>query len=505
MNHGGDTPQHPPRVVITGAGWVTPLGHSVAQTWEALIAGRSGVGKITRFDAATFKTNFAAEVKGFTLADHVPEAIAREHHSAGLNAQFALAAAKQALEQAGIDVQAPNAASAAAHAAGAAAHGASAATHAASAAAHAPGAAAHAAAAATKAGGRPSINPRRFGLYLGSGEGSLDFPNYAHSHIAGWDDAARKVDGKKWAAAAMATMSPIREIEQEANMTLSHVAWAFGCRGPASNCLTACAASIQAIGEAYELLRRGDADVMLAGGAHTMVHPLGVTGFIRLTALSARSDDFASVPRPFDATRDGFVMGEGAGIIVMETLEHALGRGVRPENILAEVRGYGSSADAFRITDMHPQGEGPAAAMRSALAQAGIDPRSVGPDGRPGVQWISAHGTGTKENDKIETAAIKSVFGELAPKIPISSIKSMLGHLIAAAGVSNVIASMMSIRTGLVPPTINLRTPDAGLDLDYVPNVVRDARATGGIDACLCNAYGFGGQNDCVVIGRFVP
>ncbi len=443
------------RVVITGAGWVTPLGHSVAQTWDALVAGRSGVGRITRFDAATFKTNFAAEVKDFRLSDHLPADLAREHATAGLNAQFALAAARQAIEQAGIIV------------------------------------------------GPGKVNPRRFGLYLGSGEGSLDFDNYAHSHIAGWDETTRKVDGKKWAAAAMATMSPVREIEQEANMTLSHVAWAFGCRGPASNCLTACAASIQAIGEAYELLRRGDADVMLAGGAHTMVHPLGVTGFIRLTALSARSDDYSSVPRPFDATRDGFVMGEGAGIIVMETLEHARARGVRDEQILAEVRGYGSSADAFRITDMHPQGEGPAAAMRLALTQAGIDPHALGPDGRPGVQWISAHGTGTKENDKIETAAIKGVFGEHAPKIPISSIKSMLGHLIAAAGVSNVIASMQSIRTGLIPPSINLRTPDAGLDLDYVPNAARDVGPQGGVHDCLCNAYGFGGQNDCVVIGRF--
>lgn len=439
-----------PRVVITGMGWVTPLGHSVEAVWRALMEGRSGVGRITRFDAASFRTNFAAEVRGFRLADHLPQA--EEHKTAGLNAQFALAAAAEAFRSSGLDRHA-------------------------------------------------GLNARRFGLYLGSGEGSLDFENYAATHIAAWDEGARRVDGVKWAAEAYARMSPVLEVEQEANMTLSHVAWAFGCRGPASNCLTACAASIQAIGEAVELIRHGDADVMFAGGAHSMIHALGVTGFIRLTALSARSDDFANCPKPFDQTRDGFVMGEGAGMLVLETLDHARARGA---NILAEVAGYGSSADAFRITDMHPEGEGPRNAMLGALRQAGISAREPGPDGRPQIHYISAHGTGTKENDKIETAAIKSVFGPLAPRIPISSIKSMMGHLIAAAGVSNVISSVRAIQTGRVPPTINYSTPDAGLDLDYVPNAARDLSAVGGVHACMCNAYGFGGQNDVLVVRRFV-
>jgi 3-oxoacyl-[acyl-carrier-protein] synthase II len=436
------------RVVITGTGWVTPLGHSVEQVWHAMMQGRSGVGRISRFEAATFKTNFAAEVRDFHLSKFLPAHA--DHASAGLNAQFALGAAAQAFAQAGLDKYA-------------------------------------------------KLNPRRFGLYLGSGEGTLDFANYAAAHIGGWNAETRRVDGAKWTDIALKRMEAVREIEQEANMTISHVAWAFGCRGPSSNCLTACAASIQAIGEAFEILRRGDADVMFAGGAHTMVHPLGVTGFIRLTALSAKSDDHLTVPRPFDQTRDGFVMGEGAGMLVLETLEHAQARGA---TILGEITGYGSSADAFRITDMHPQGAGPSAAMEGAIRQAGIDPLAKGSDGRPMIHYISAHGTGTKENDKIETAAIKRLFGPNAPQIPISSIKSMLGHLIAAAGVSNVISALQAIRTGMVPPTINYRTPDAGLDLDYVPNTPRDLRAVG-VRACLCNAYGFGGQNDCVVVQKF--
>ncbi len=438
-----------PRVVITGMGWVTPLGHRVDEVWAQLLAGRSGVGRITRFNAATFRTNFAAEVKNFRLADHLDQW--ERHASAGHNTQYALAAASEAYRSSGL-------------------------------------------------AGHAGLNRRRFGAYLGAGEGSLDFERYAGAHLIGWDDQARRVDAPRWARAAYQTMSPVREIEQEANMTLSHVAWAFGVRGPTSNCLTACAASIQAIGEAFEMIRHGDCDVMLAGGAHTMIHPLGVTGFIRLTALSARSDDFTTVPRPFDQTRDGFVMGEGAGMLVLESLDHALARNAP---IVAEITGYGSSADAFRITDMHPEGAGPRQAMLGALRQAGINPREPDTRGRPPVQYISAHGTGTKENDKIETIAIKDVFGPLAPRIPISSIKSMLGHLIAAAGVSNVIASVKSIQSGWVPPTINSRTPDGGLDLDYVPNTARDMNHAGGIDVCMCNAYGFGGQNDVLVVRRY--
>jgi 3-oxoacyl-[acyl-carrier-protein] synthase II len=442
-----------PRVVITGMGWVNPLAHDVPATWSALLAGRSGMGRITRFDASTFKTDFAAEVKDYDFERYLGDEAGR-HSDAGYNTRFALGAAAQAYKQSGLDRFA-------------------------------------------------GLNKRRFGIYLGSGEGTLDFEPYATSHLSGWDESTRKIDGAKWTAAAYAMMSPARELEQEANLTLSHVAWAFGCRGPASNCLTACAASNQAVGEAFEMLRRGDADVMFAGGAHTMIHPLGVTGFIRLTALSSRREDPTKAARPFDQTRDGFVMGEGAGMLVLETLEHALARGAKP---LAEIAGYGSSADAFRITDMHAEGHGAQAAMQAALKQAGVAPREAGTDGRPLIHYISVHGTGTKENDKIETHAIKQVFGPHAYHIPMSSIKSMMGHLIAAAGVSGSITCVQAIHTGMVPPTINYNVPDGGLDLDYVPNTARAVRDPSGkslIRQCLCNAYGFGGQNDCLVIRAF--
>jgi len=279
-------------------------------------------------------------------------------------------------------------------------------------------------------------------------------------------------------------------------MPVAHIAREFGIRGPAYNCLTACAASTQAVGEAVSILRRGEADVMLSGGTHTMLHVLGVTGFNRLTALSQRNDDIMRASRPFDRTRDGFVMGEGAGMVVLETLEHATARGVTP---LAEVLGYGSTADAFRITDMQPEGRGPANAIKAALDEAGIDPHAVDVHGQPPIQYISAHGTGTKENDSIETLAVKSVFGDNAKKIPMSSIKSMTGHLIAAAGVVELITCVMTIQNQMLPPTINHREPDPELDLDYVPNLARPAKVT----TCLSNSFGFGGQNDTLIVTKY--
>jgi 3-oxoacyl-[acyl-carrier-protein] synthase II len=280
-------------------------------------------------------------------------------------------------------------------------------------------------------------------------------------------------------------------------MVLSHLAAEFGCRGPAFNCMTACAASTQAVGEAFEIIRRGDADVMLAGGTHSMIHPLGMTGFIRLTAMSTRRESPKTASRPFDVSRDGFVMGEGAGVVVLEELEQAKARGA---TVLAEIAGFGSSADAFRITDIQPEGKGAQSAMLQACRQAGINPREPGEDGRPQVHYISAHGTGTQENDKIETAAVKGVFGPLAPKVPFSSVKSVLGHLIQAAGAVELMTCVMAIKTGVIPPTINLNTPDPECDLDYVPNKARDVRAQGGVDVCLSNSFGFGGQNNTLCV-----
>lgn len=425
------------KIVITGMGWITPLGHDLETVWSGLQSGASGVDRTTHFDATTFPTTFSAEVKDFDPLQVVrhPEL----HEGIGLNTGYALGAAVQAWTQSGLE-------------------------------------------------DHDGLDPDRLGIYLGAGEGTLDFDPYVASNLAGWDADAKKIDGLKWAQHATATMDATRELEQEPNMALAHLALEFDARGPAYNCLTACAASTQAIGEAAAVLRRGDADVMLTGGCHTMIHPLGMTGFNRLTALSNRNDDPQTASRPFDDTRDGFVMGEGAGIIVLETEAHALARGAK---ILAEVAGYGSTADAYRITDIHPEGRGGAAAMRQALESAGVSPADV--------DWVAAHGTSTKENDSIETRAIKAVFapeGDVAKVPPVSSIKSMMGHLIAAAGVVQAITCVMAIRDGKIPPTANLKTPSAGLDLDYVPGTARDAE----VKVCLSNSFGFGGQNDTLVI-----
>ncbi len=433
------------RVVVTGMGWITPLGHDIDSVWRRLLNSESGMGPTTRFDARTFPTNFSAEVRDYTIARFVKDA--KVHASAGLNSQFALGAACQAWKQSGL-------------------------------------------------GDFAGLNRKRVGLYLGAGEGVLDFDQYAASNLAGWNAEQKKVDGVAWADTAHKVLEKMCEVEQEPNMPLAHLAREFGIRGPALNCLTACAASTQAIGEAFSLIQRGDADVMISGGTHTMIHVLGVTGFNRLTALSTSKGDPTKASRPFDATRDGFVMGEGSGMIVIESLEHALARGATP---LAEVAGYGSSADAFRITDIHPEGRGGAASMGVALAQAGIDPAARRADGRAAIDYISAHGTGTKENDSIETRGVKRVFGDNAKDIPMSSIKSMMGHLIAAAGAVEFITCVLAIRDGMLPPTINYGTPDPALDLDYVPNKARAAK----VDICLSNSFGFGGQNDTLVVKRF--
>jgi len=291
-------------------------------------------------------------------------------------------------------------------------------------------------------------------------------------------------------------MNATRELEQEPNMPLSHLALLTGARGPALNCLTACAASTQAIGEAAEILRRGDADVMIGGGAHSMIHPFGVTGFNRLTALCEDAKLKAAIgiadpvraSRPFDAQRGGFVLGEGAGTVILETLDHAQARGAK---ILAEVVGYGSTADAYRITDQDPNGMGAILAMREALADARLSPTDI--------HYINAHGTGTRENDGNETIAIKSIFGDHAKNVPVSSIKSMMGHLIAAAGAVELITCVLAIRDNMLPPTTNLQTADPECDLDYVPNRARRAR----VDVAMSNSFGFGGQNDTIIVKRF--
>ena len=425
------------RVVITGLGWVTPMGHSIDAVWKRLLNGESGIAKTSIFDATTFPTTFSAEVKDYDLAKHIPDT--KRHQISGRNTRFALGACAQAWNMAGLDEK--------------------------------------------------KLDLDRVGIYLGSGEGSLDFDAYTTAALSAWKAEANDVDHVKWAEIALERMNVMREIEQEPNMPLSHLALLTGARGPALNCLTACAASTQAIGEAAEILRRGDADVMIGGGAHSMIHPFGVTGFNRLSALSTFNENPTCASRPFDAHRGGFVLGEGAGMVILETLEHAQQRGAK---IVAEVVGYGSTADAFRITDQDPEGMGAVVAMQEALADANLTPTDV--------HYINAHGTGTRENDGNETTAIKRVFGEQAKNVPISSIKSMMGHLIAAAGSVEMICCVLAIRDNMVPPTTNYQNADPECDLDYVPNKARAAK----VDVALSNSFGFGGQNDTIIVKRFV-
>ncbi|MFQ5496008.1 MAG: beta-ketoacyl-[acyl-carrier-protein] synthase family protein, partial [Phycisphaerae bacterium] len=370
------------RVVITGIGWVTPLGHDIDTVWRRLLAGESGVGPTTLFDASTFPTAFSAQVKAFSLDAFLNPADAARHAGASRNAQFAIAAAAKAWRCAGLDRDL-------------------------------------------------ALDSTRVGVYLGGGEGPIDFDPFASAAVAGCRDEAGQatpLDTVRWAKTAMRILNATVELEQDPNLAGGHLAVLFNAAGPNRNTLTACAASTQALGEAMHLIAYGDADVMISGGTHTMIHPLGVTGFNRLTALSTRNDEPRAASRPFDRTRDGFVLGEGAGVLILESLDRARRRDA---NILAELVGYGSTADAFRITDIHEGGRGGIAAMESALASAGLTPADV--------NYISAHGTGTEENDKIETLALRTVFGEHADTIAVSSIKSMIGHLIAAAGAVELI------------------------------------------------------------------
>jgi 3-oxoacyl-[acyl-carrier-protein] synthase II len=429
------------RVVITGMGWVTPLGWDIESVWQRMLAGEAAMKPIPHFDASTYPTQFCAPVsQAYDFRQFVK--YGELHEDIGANTRFALGAASQAWRSAGLDQY-------------------------------------------------TQLDHDRLGIYLGSGEGSPVFEDYAACNVAAWQQDIGRVDAVRWAKLARARLRARREIEQEPNMPLTHVAMEFDAHGPAYNCLTACAASTQAIGEAVAILRRGHADVMIAGGAHTMIHPLGVMGFNRLTALSTRNDSCLTASRPFSRDRDGFVLGEGAGIVILESLEHAKKRGA---NILAEIVGYGSSADAYRITDIQPDGRGAVASMTHAIDEA----TALAGVTKEDIDFIAAHGTGTKENDVIETRAVKAMFGDRAKDIAINSIKGMIGHLIAAAGAVQLIAAILAMRDGKLPPTINLNNPDPECDLDYVPNEARDAT----INVALSNSFGFGGQNDSLVLRK---
>lgn len=422
------------RVVVTGLGMINPMGHDVATVWRGLREGESGVGPTTLFDASGFPTKISAEVKGWDITSAGEPA--ELWHNRGRHTKFAAGAAKQAIADSGI--------------------------------------------------ANASIPPVRFGVYLGSGEGNQDFLTFTKMMSAALKSG--QYDAAAFISQGLALLDPEKELEQEPNMPAAHLAAMFNAQGPNFNCLTACAASSQAVGEATEMIRRGDADVMLAGGTHSMIHPFGVTGFNLLTALSTSNAEPTKASRPFDAKRDGFVLGEGSAMVVLEELEQARRRGA---TIYGEVLGYGTTADAYRITDIPPDGHGGIAAMRMAIADAGLRPEQIG--------YVNAHGTSTTVNDKVETLACKQVFGEHAMKVPVSSTKSMMGHLIAAAGVTEMIVCLLAIRDGVLPPTINYEHPDPNCDLDYVPNVARETR----LDYALNNSFGFGGQNVCLCLGRY--
>jgi 3-oxoacyl-[acyl-carrier-protein] synthase II len=330
------------------------------------------------------------------------------------------------------------------------------------------------------------INSSRFGVYLGAGEGQMDFPRFVDLvHRSSHDG---KVDTRQFTSQGAHRLEALLEAEQEPATPSGHIASLFGASGPNFSCLTACSASAQAIGEAAELIRCGAADVMLAGGVHSMIHPFGMTGFILLTAMSTRNDDPARASRPFDRDRDGFVIGEGGGMMVLESLEHARARGAI---IHGEVAGQASTADAFRLTDSHDEGRGAVAAIRLALDDAGVNPEEI--------DYINAHGTSTKVNDSVETLALKRSLGDAVRRIPVSSTKSMTGHLIAAGGAVEAITCLLSIRDGIVPPTINLDEPDSDCDLDYVPHTARECS----VNVAMSNSFGFGGQNTILVLRRF--
>jgi len=408
------------RVVVTGLGAVTPLGIGVGPTWEAILAGRSGVGRITKFDPSDFPTTIAAEVRGFVPEDFIDR---KEIKRMDPFIHLAMASTHFAMTDAGLTID-------------------------------------------------EELAPR-VGVYMGSGLGGLT--TLERYHQAYLEEGVRKI-------------SPFFIPMLISNLASGHIAIRYGAKGPNITTTTACAASSHAIGEALLAIRRGVCDAVIAGGSEATITPMGLGGFCAMKALSTRNDDPAGASRPFDKDRDGFVMGEGAAMLILEELGFAKKRGA---NIYAELCGYGASGDAHHITAPAPGGEGAVRCMRAALSDARVNAGEV--------DTINAHGTSTPYNDMFETMAIKTVFGDHARKLMVSSTKSMTGHLLGAAGAAEGLFSVLSIHDGVVPPTINYTTPDPECDLDYVPNEARRKE----VRYALSNSFGFGGTNSCLLFGRF--
>lgn len=412
------------RVVVTGLGAVSPLGLTLEETWRSALAGRSGVAPIARFDASTFPVQFAAEVDGFRVDPYVRDRNTRRVLSRA--AGFGLAAARMAWEDANV---------------------------------------------------QGSVSRDRVGVILGSclTAPSLDESNaWCRTHDSGTPPENASED-------------PFAFLRRASHTGTTQIATEIGARGPTASIYVACASGTQAIGTALNAIRRGDADVVLTGAYDSMISEWYILLFAAINALSTRNDDPERASRPFDKDRDGFVMGEGAGVLVLEDEQHALERGA---DIYAEVGGYGSSLDAYHITDAPPNGEGAATAMENALRDADMAPHEI--------DYINAHGTSTRDNDVAETQAIKAVLMEHAYRTAISSTKSMTGHLISGAGALEACLCVLAIRDGIVPPTINLETPDPECDLDYVPHEARrlDVRVA------MSNSFGFGGSNGTLVLRR---
>ena len=410
------------RAVITGMGALTPLGESVDAFWDGLVAGRSGVGPMTLADASAYPTKIAAEVSGFDPEQYIER---RDARRMSRFSQFAVAATRQALADAGID--------------------------------------------------EDNVDGERMAVVLGNGNGG--YPD-----IEAGMRLLMKEGGDR--------LSPFFFPMTLPNMAAANVSRLFGAKGPCMTVTTACAASTQSIGDAVELVRRGAADVVITGGTEAGISELGLAGFCAMRALSTRNDDPAAASRPFDADRDGFVPAEGAGVLIVEALDHALARGAQ---VLAEVVGFGASSDAYHQFQPDEEGLGASRAISWALEDAGFVPDDI--------DYVNAHGTSTPLNDVAETKAIKKAFGEAAYAVPISSTKSMIGHALGGAGGMEAVACVQTIRTGVIHPTINYETPDPGCDLDYVPNVARRAP----VRTALSNSFGFGGQNACLVFQAYAP
>jgi len=408
------------RVVITGVGAVTPVGNTADEFWAALVAGRSGIGPITRFDTTGYATRIAGEVKGFDSLKYIDK---KDDRKFDLFLKYAVACAVMAVEDAGIKTD--------------------------------------------------RVDATRFGVLIGSGIGGIEtlLDNYEVLRTKGPD-----------------RVSPFFIPMIIVNMASGVISMRFGAKGPNSSVVTACATGNHAIGDATRIIERGDADVMIAGGSEAIIIPLTIAGFCQMKAMSTRNDDPTRASRPFDAERDGFVCGEGGGLVVLESLEHARKRDAR---VYAEVVGYGMTGDAHHMTAPDPEGDGAARAMAAALRDAAIEPSAVG--------YINAHGTSTPYNDKFESLAIKRVFGDHAKKLAVSSTKSMTGHLLGAAGGIEAIATAFALHHGVLPPTINYEKPDPDCDLDYVPNQARKQD----VEVALSNAFGFGGTNATLAFRKY--